>query len=618
MLSRVQREPTSVHVQTRRLVRFVAILGIGASIAITLLYGLILGQWMNGVLAGIALAMALLPEEFPLVLTVFFALGAWRMAQRHVLARRPAAIEALGAATVLCTDKTGTLTENRMHVAAVSCGGRRYDAGAPWPPETAELLLHAALATKHDPVDPMDRALQSTGFHPAAGSKRLQEYPFRPDLPLFATVWSESGGPSTVRIAVKGAPETVARLCALDAQALRGIQEEIDRLAANGLRVLGVAGATQGQAPPDDPRELSVHWMGLVAFADPLRPTAAAAIAECRAAGIAVRMITGDHPATAMAIARQAGIDSDAIITGAELETMSEAHLRERIAHVAVFARINPQQKLRIVEALKSNGEVVAMTGDGVNDAPALKAAHIGVAMGGRGTDVAREAASLVLLDDDFSSLVAAVRHGRRIYDNLRKATGFIIAVHVPIAGLALLPILLGWPTLLHPIHIVFLELIIDPVCSIVFEAQADEPDIMSRPPRDPREPMFRRQDVLRSLALGMTALFFVTSVFYAGLMSSAGPEVARSMAFVALVSCNFGLVFVTRRERNDRGPHNRALRRTLLIAVTVLALVMAVPAVRTLFAFGIPPPLSLLLAVASGPALLMVVRLAQAVGARR
>ena len=611
MLMAVRREPTSVHLQTRRLVRLFATFGLVASVAMVLLHGLLLGQWMNGVLSAIALAMALLPEEFPLVLTVFFALGAWRMAQRHVLARHPAAIEALGATTVLCSDKTGTLTENRMKVAAVSCGGQRHMAGSAWPVQTAELLLHAALATKQQPVDPMDRALQSCGFAPQAGATRVHEYPFRPDLPLFAVAWSEPGAPGTVRIAVKGAPETVARLCRLDENALHRIQEEIGGLAAGGLRVLGVAGVTQTEAPPEDARDLRPRWLGLVAFADPLRPTVAPAIAECHAAGIAVRMITGDHPATAAVIAHQAGIDSGSVVTGAELEAMSDRTLRERIAQVSVFARINPQQKLRIVEALKSNGEVVAMTGDGVNDAPALKAAHIGVAMGGRGTDVARESSSLVLLDDDFSSLVAAVRHGRRIYDNLRKAVGFIVAVHVPIAGLAILPLLLGWPPLLHPIHIVFLELIIDPVCSIVFEAQAEEPDIMSRPPRDPQEHMFRRQEIVRSLVLGAAALGAVACIFHTALAWPLDAEVARSMAFAALVSSNFGLVFAMRRAGRGHEARNGALWRTLAIAASVLACVLFIPPLRALFGFGVPPLHALALALLAGPALLLAVRAA-------
>ncbi len=302
-------------------------------------------------------------------------------------------------------------------------------------------------------------------------------------------VWQEPGS-DRLLVAAKGAPEAIAGLCRLDAGARAAMAAALDahepprhagarrrrRLAATGSSAAGIAAAIS-----------RFEFLGLVGLADPLRPSVPEAVRDCRDAGIRIVMITGDYPQTAAAIAAQAGIAAGALLTGGELDAMSEDELKRRVADVGVFARIMPEQKLRIVEALKANGEVVAMTGDGVNDAPSLKAAHIGIAMGGRGTDVAREAAAFVLLDDDFGSIVAAVRLGRRIYDNLRKSMGYILAVHVPIAGLAMLPLLFGLPLIFFPLHIAFLEMVIDPVCSIVFEAEPAEPDAMRRPPRAPR-----------------------------------------------------------------------------------------------------------------------------------
>ena len=433
-LGQVEQEPTRLQKETGRLVKLFAIAGIAACSVVVLAYAITRGgsavDWKEGLLAGIALAMALLPEEFPVVLTVFLALGAWRISRSHVLARRMPAIETLGATTVLCVDKTGTLTQNQMALRQLGAGGRSVDliGLTALPEEVHGVLEHAILASKPDPFDPMERALRATGDRLLGGTEHLhgdwllvREYPLAPTLLAVSHAWRIYGG--DLMVASKGAPEAIASLCHLDPAQRAAFFEHVAELASQGLRVLGVArGSAHLTQLPEQHHDLTLELVGLLGFEDPLRPTVPAAVAECRAAGIRVVMITGDYPQTAQSIARQAGLaDSLTTITGSELDRMSDDELARRSSDVHVFARVVPAQKLRIVKALQANHEVVAMTGDGVNDAPALKAAHIGIAMGERGTDVARESASLVLLDDNFSSVVAAVRLGRRIYDKHRE-----------------------------------------------------------------------------------------------------------------------------------------------------------------------------------------------------
>ena len=468
-----------------------------------MLYGLTRDSWLNGFLAGITTAMALLPEELPVVLTIYLALGAWRLSKKQVLTRRVPAIETLGSATVLCVDKTGTLTMNRMSIRKLVVDGTTYDVGGEslksLPEESHEIVEFGILASQRDPFDPMEKAFHELGNHHLANTEHLHAdwtlergYPLSPELLAMSHVWKSPTGQDYV-LAAKGAPEAIADLCHLNTERTQQIGDQVAIMAQEGLRVLGVARGVYRQQPlPGEQHDFTFEFLGLVGLADPVRPTVPAAVEECYTAGMRVVMITGDHRKTAQSIARQVGLKPlDEIISGPELDQMDDAELQERVKRVNVFARMVPEQKLRLVNALKANGEIVAMTGDGVNDAPALKAAHIGIAMGGRGTDVAREASSLVLLDDDFSSIVQAVRMGRRIFDHLQKAMTFIVAVHVPIAGMSLLPVVFGWPLVLLPVHVLFLQLVIDPACTLVFEAEPEEDDVMRRPPRNPREPLF-------------------------------------------------------------------------------------------------------------------------------
>jgi Ca2+-transporting ATPase len=419
----------------------------------------------------------------------------------------------------------------------------------------------------------------------------------------------------THEAAAKGAPEAIAALCHLGPRAMEDLAKAIEEMAARGLRVLGVARATcKGRAWPENQKDCRFTFLGLVGLADPLRPSVPAAISECRSAGIRVMMITGDYPATAVAIARQAGLQTDEVITGSDLRGMDDAALAARLQHQPVFARIMPEQKLRIVEALKRQDQVVAMTGDGVNDAPSLKAAHIGIAMGGRGTDVAREASSIVLLDDDFSSIVKAVRLGRRIYDNLRKASGFIFAIHMPIAGLAILPLVLNLPIILGPMHIALLEMIIDPVCTLVFEAEEEEADTMQRPPRPPREPLFSNDLIGWSLAQGVVALTIAAGVFLAANRWGIDEATVRALTFVTLVLVIVSLILVDRSYSSSLwaaiSRRNRALAIVLAVIAALLAVVLLLPVARDLFKFGALNMGQMSIALAAGIAVLLVLEM--------
>ena len=602
-LGAVERERSPLQRQTGSLVRNLALLALALSLALMIVHGLLNGDWLQALLAGIALAMAMLPEEYPVVLTVFPALGARRLSKEGVLTRRINAIETLGATTVLCTDKTGTLTENRMTVTHLAAGGPALadrlalDSMAPGPlPEAFHTLVEVAiLASVVDPFDPMEKAFHQLGERFLADTEHLhrewrlvQTYALSPALRAMSHVWAASG--ETVRtVAAKGAPEAVVDLCHLSTEQARSIARAVDALAADGLRVLAVArGTFTGQDWPATEHDFDFEFVGLLGLADPVRTEVPAAVAECRAAGIRVVMITGDYPATASAIARQAGwAEHEAqVLSGDEIAQLDDAALRERMATVSICARIAPEQKLRIVQALKARGEIVAMTGDGVNDAPALRAAHVGVAMGGRGTDVARESASLVLVDDNFASIVAAVRLGRRIFDNLRKAMSYILAVHVPIAGMALLPVLFGWPALLYPMHIALLELIIDPACSVAFENEPAERDVMRRPPRDAQAPLFGGATLWLALAQGLAVLAVVMAAFAWASPRLTEPE-ARAFAFATLVMSNLALILSNRSASRSLWATLRTPNRTLW-GVVALALALLLAALYTPWAVGV------------------------------
>lgn len=607
-LQQVERDETKLKVEVSKLVRNFAIFGLSLCALVIIVYGLTRFDWVEGVLAGVTLAMAMLPEEFPVVLTIFLALGAWRMSKKNVLTRQPHAIENLGSATVLCVDKTGTLTLNKMTVSKLCSDGEMYDIDSSLknPPDCChELVEFSVLACKKDPFDPMEKAITSfvegefaKTEHVHGDWQLIQEYPLSQKLLAMSNVWRSPNGSDYV-IATKGAPEAIIDLCHMEEQEAKQVSENIQKMAKDGLRVLGVAKAQFKEADGQLPKEQHVFtfkFIGLIGFHDPVRPNVADAVSECYKAGIRTVMITGDYPLTAQKIGKQIGLrNPENIITGPELEKMSAEELKEKIKNVNIFARVVPEQKLRIVDAFKANGEIVAMTGDGVNDAPALKSANIGIAMGGRGTDVAREASTLVLLDDDFSSIVGGVKMGRRIFDNLKKAIAYIFSVHIPIAGLSALPVLFGWPLILLPVHIVFLEFIIDPACTTAFEAESEEANIMKRKPRSINSKLFNMKAAVISALQGIVSLVLVVAVYLYSSSTGLGADTARTMAFATVVVTNIALIATNRSWSRSiigilRKP-NKAFWQILVIAIIALLLVIYLPPLAGLFTFT---PLSL------------------------
>jgi Ca2+-transporting ATPase len=606
---------TPLQREVDRLVRRLALVGAGVCALLVVVLGLSRGEWLAGLLAGITLAMALLPEEFPVVLSVFFALGAYRISRQRVLTRKVAAIEALGAATALCVDKTGTLTENRMTIAEVSTGDQQLaiDASTAELPEAFhELAEMGILASQRDPFDPMEIAFHALGDRFLRGTEHLhkdwemlREYPLSPELLSISHVFRSPSGAGYL-VAAKGSPEAIFDLCHLPEDEVRRLAGEVHRMASRGLRVLGVAKANFDAARlPEGQHDFEFRLVGLVGLLDPVRPEVPAAVESCHRAGIRVLMLTGDHVATARAIAERVGLPADHLLTGPELDALTDEALAERAKQAHVLARMSPSHKLRLVRALAANGEVVAMTGDGVNDAPALKAAQIGIAMGKRGTDVAREAASLVLTDDDFSAIVAAVRNGRRIHHNLRKAFVYILAIHIPIAGASLLSPLLGLPLLLLPAHVVFLELVIDPACSIAFEAEAEEPGLMERPPRRVDEPLLSGRLGLIAAVQGASVLAVVLGLYVLGHRLGLGADAARAWAFTALIAANVGLIFTNRSWGRSifatLGSRNVPAALVALFALGFLALTLLAPPLRSLFHFAWIEPAHVAIAVAAG-----------------
>ncbi len=576
-LKSIKQERTRLQQEIDRLVKVIAIVAAVAALSVAAILFLSRGVLADSLLAGIALAMAMIPEEFPVVLTLFFALGAWRMSKERVLARKSSVIETLGSATVVCTDKTGTLTMNQMSV----------DSLFPAHDESA-LSRYGSLATPPESFDPVDKAFLGLATAPA-DLTLIREYPLRPELTAMTLVW-ESGDDWVV--ACKGSPEAVAKICGLDPAPL---MDQVEQAASGGRRILAVAGATIPKQTdlPSSQLDLKLEFQGLVALRDLVRPGVPQAIQECHEAGIRVIMITGDYLGTALEIAAEIGLRDGSAITGAEIEELSDEELAVRAKTLSVCARVTPNQKLRLIRALQSNNEVVAMTGDGVNDAPALKLADISLAMGLRGTDVAREASNLIITDDDFTSIVAGIRRGRTIYAALRKAFAYIVAVHVPLLGMAIIPVLFfDWPLILLPAMVAFIEMVVDPACTIVFQAEPAEPNIMKRKPRPVDQAMLDRHTFTIALLQGLGVLV-VAALLYFSLLSFGRPEdEVRTMSFALLVFANLMLILTNRswtlsiiatlRERR-----NPTVKWIVMASAIVLVALIEVPGIRELFNLG-------------------------------
>ena len=589
-LATVTPPPTRLQRHTRRLTSRLTLLALGLCALLAVGQGGIGGNWPEALLAALALALALLPNEIPVVLALFLALGALRLARIGVLARWPAAVESLGSATVLAVDKTGTLTENRMGVQRLITWPEQlsWQAGGALEEPFHQLLEMAVLASRGDPVDAMELAIQRLALDQLSGSEHLhpdwpleREYPLQTNLLVFSQLWGDGQG--NWQLAAKGAPEAIADLCHLDLLAAGQLMAAADQLASVGLRVLAVASGIDGVVlhdgqpaslqpePAADPHDYVFQPLGLIGLADPLRAEVPGAIATARGAGVRIVMVTGDSPVTARSIADQAGLPPGPVVCGHQLEGLSAQALAALCPQVCVFARVMPQQKLQLVRALQTSGEVVAMTGDGVNDAPALKAADIGVAMGKRGTAVARESADLVLLDDSFSALVQALAIGRRIDVNLHRALGYTLAIHLPIAALSLLPLLMaGQPLILLPVHIALLHLVIDPASTVVFEALPASPALMRQPPRSPQAPLFATATWHRALSQG-------TLLSLGALALSFWPDISteshRSLVFSYLLLVGGGLVWLS------GDPPSWLTARGAAIGLGMWLLLLAIPA---------------------------------------
>jgi len=595
-LKEIETEKTCLQKETNSLVKFFAIYGAILCVAVIIIYGLFRDGWLEAFLFGITLAMSILPEEFPVVLMIFLAMGAWRMSKNNVLTRKQHAIQELGAVTVLCVDKTGTITQNKMTVKKLYQGNKTFlIENNKIPEEFHEVVEYGILSSQKEPFDPMEKALRdlSRGNEQKFIHKTwnlLQEYPLSNSLMAVSHVWSEPHKNENI-VAAKGAPEAIIDLCHLRLGERRNILNKVKEFSHLGLRVIAIAKAKSSNILPKNQHDFRFEFLGLVGFEDPIRPTVPQAIKECYEAGIKVVMITGDYHGTAQNIAMEIGLrNPEKFITGAELEKMSDEQLKKDIENISLFVRVVPQQKLRIIHALKENGEIVVMTGDGVNDAPALKSANVGIAMGERGTDVAREAASVVLLKDDFISIVSGVRMGRRIFDNIRKAMSYVFSMHIPIAGITLLALIFGWPLILLPVHILFLELIIDPACSVVFEAEKEEKNIMSRKPRDSNEKIFNKNTTVYSVLRGLVMLFIVALVFYITLRLTNNEYEARTLSFSTLILSNLLLILSNRSSSESIFKtifeKNKAFWFVALGALIFLILSLYLPFLRDVFKF--------------------------------
>lgn len=606
-LKEIKEDMTRLQIEMKILIKQLFLIGILISIAVVVAFYVTRGGLIQAVLNGISTSMAVLPEEFPVVLTVFLAIGAWRLSKIQVLTRKPSAIENLGAVTVLCVDKTGTITMNSMGIALLYDGISVF--GKAQLDETnntavGDLIAIARLASAQNAVNPMEKAIANfaevnpfiLNLHSSLDKDKLiHSYPLSNDSPCMTNIYTTKDNHSFFAF-TKGAPEYLFKLCGLDEVELEMHEAMLNQMAQQSLRVIAIASAEYPNAIfPDTQSSLQLNFKGLIGFEDPIRPEVPAAINECRAAGVKVKIITGDFPATAKSIANQIGLDKEGIIvTGEALDKMSDADLLQKMNSISVFARVIPSQKLRIVNALKQQNEVVAMTGDGVNDAPALKAAHIGIAMGKRGTEVAREAASLVLLDDNFASIVAAIRLGRKIFDNLQKAMGYILAIHLPIIGLTLLPVLnTSFPFILLPLHIICLELVIDPVSSIAFESELEEKNIMQRPPRNAMDRFFGPRKITTSVMKGASLLCMVLLVFFIGKYNGLNDQALRTTSYTALVLGNIALVLnslsKTRPFFYFFSNKNWIAMGILLFAIALLFSAIVFPAMQALFKFDNP-----------------------------
>lgn len=590
-LSGMKEQLTRLQLSISRIVKGI---GIGALLTVTFViavYGVTRGNWLEGALAGIAVAMALIPEELPVILTIFMTLGAWRMTKVGVIVRRTATIEALGSVTVLCVDKTGTLTKNEMKIEELKLlNGDTWNASSAINPEFEELISIGSLATPTVAFDPMDLAFKTLETsNRLASYKSLSEIPLSKERLIYTHVWQKE---NRVIVAAKGAPEHIARICGLSETQLNSFHDLVATSASHGFRVIAVAKMELSESEFRSKKidEIGLQFLGFSILRDPIRDGVPDAINLCRAAGIRTIMITGDHPATAIAVANEIGIPSSSFMTGEILSQASDSDLREKVKSVSIFARVTHDHKLRLINALKANGEIVGMTGDGINDAPALRAADIGIAMGGRGTDVAREASDMIITDDNFVSIVSGIKRGRTIFSNIKKAIIYVIAIHVPIFGMAIIPILNPiWPLVFLPALIAFHEIVIDPAASIVYEVEQSDPEIMNQKPRAATASLISRLDFLYSVLQGLSVFALVAIIYFVSLGNGSSDNRVRSLTFGTLLISNVILIMINRSRdltiyRTVFKIKNVAAPWIALLAISILLILINVKVFREAF----------------------------------
>ena len=613
-LAEIEVPPTPLQQQITRFVRNMAFAGVAVFLAVWIVAFVRSGSLWDSLLTGLTLAMSILPEEIPVAFATFLALGAWRLAKQGVIVKSASTVETLGSAAVVCTDKTGTITENRMELARLHVHATGTTVGPEgWDSAEARRVLEVAMwASEPVPFDPMERALHAAYARHTEVDRRPQaemvhEYPLGGRPPMMTHVFALPDG--TRVIACKGAPERVLRQSRLTDAERADLLARVQALAGEGLRVLGVAEAQPpGDTYPEDQEALTLDFLGLVAFHDPPKANITEVFQRFHDAGITVKIITGDNALTTAAIARQTGFrGADRTMDGDELMQLDDAALTEAVAHTHIFTRMYPEAKLRIIQALQARGQVVAMTGDGVNDGPALKAAHIGIAMGKRGSELAKEAASLILVNDDLADMVDAVAMGRKIYGNLKKAIQYIISIHIPIILTVSLPLFLGWihPTIFTPLHVIFLELIMGPTCSIVYENEPLEKDGMRRPPRPLDRTFLSWRELSISIWQGLVITLGTLGTYQLAVHQGHSEELVRTLVFCTLIAANIGLTLVDRSFTASAFRtflnHNVLLRIMLLLTVALVAAMILIGPLRALFHLAVPTAPQLLTAVGIG-----------------
>ena len=511
---------------------------------------------LDSLLKALTLAMSILPEEIPVAFTTFMALGAWRLMKMGIVVKQMKTVETLGSATVICTDKTGTITENKMSLAKLYvCSLQNIsDADGELGKDEKELIRLAMWASEPIPFDPMEIALHEAYTHIMMDDERTQykmvhEYPLGGKPPMMTHLFENGEGKRIV--AAKGAPEALIGISNLSATEKQQIEDVIKALATDGYRLLAVAEADfDGDNFPKKQQEFRFKFKGIIAFYDPPKKNIQSVFEDFNRAGISVKIVTGDNPATTAAIAKQIGfIGYEKSITGDELMQLKDKELQEKVVHTNIFNRMFPDAKLKIINALKAKNEIVAMTGDGVNDGPALKASHIGIAMGQKGTEIAKQAASLILLEDDLSKMVDAVAMGRKIYTNLKKAIQYVISIHIPIILTVFIPLALGWiyPNIFSPVHIIFLELIMGPTCSIIYENEPMEKNTMLQKPRPFSTTFFNWKELTTSVIQGLAITAGTLTAYQYALHQGLNESTTRTMVFTALITANIFLTLVNR-----------------------------------------------------------------------